>query len=85
MGKYTVTFSRKAQKKLNRLSDNLAEPILNALASLADNPRPNGYIKLKGFNAYRIRVGSYRIIYEIFDRILVVEIIDLGDRKDIYG
>jgi mRNA interferase RelE/StbE len=53
--------------------------------ALTDNPRPNGYIKLKGFNAYRIRVGSYHIIYEIFDRILVVEIIDLGDRKDIYG
>jgi mRNA interferase RelE/StbE len=48
------------------------------------NPRPFGYIKLKGRDAYRIRVGNYRIIYEIEDKILKVTVIDSGNRKDIY-
>ncbi len=55
-----------------------------AIHSLAENPRPNGYIKLKGKDAYRIRVGDYRIIYEIIDKILLVDVIDVGHRSDIY-
>jgi mRNA interferase RelE/StbE len=51
---------------------------------LADNPRPQGYRKLKGRKGYRIRVGDYSIIYEIFDKVLVIEVVDLGHRKDIY-
>ena len=47
-------------------------------------PRPMGNKKLKGRDSYRIRVGNYRVIYEIFDNILTVEVIDLGHRKDIY-
>jgi mRNA interferase RelE/StbE len=43
-----------------------------------------GYIKLKGREAFRIRVGQYRIIYEIQDDFLVVQVIDLGHRKEIY-
>ena len=51
---------------------------------LENNPRPIGYLKLKGRDAYRIRVADYRIIYEIFDDILLIDIINLGHRKDIY-
>ncbi|WP_460694625.1 type II toxin-antitoxin system RelE family toxin [Mucilaginibacter puniceus] len=51
---------------------------------LSSDPRPNGYRKLKGRDGYRIRVGNYRVIYEIFDNILTVDIITLGHRKDIY-
>ena len=47
--------------------------------------RPIGYKKLKGREAYRIRVGNYRIIYEIVDFELIVTIITLGHRKDIYN
>lgn len=54
------------------------------LYDLAENPRPQGCKKLKGRLGYRVRVGDYRIIYEIFDTILVIEVIDLGHRKDIY-
>ncbi len=54
------------------------------MLDLEINPRPFGYIKLKGRDAYRIRVGNYRIIYEIHDAILKVIIIEAGDRKDIY-
>ncbi|MBK9563692.1 MAG: type II toxin-antitoxin system RelE/ParE family toxin [Saprospiraceae bacterium] len=51
---------------------------------LADISRPHGYKKLKGKDAYRISAANYRIIYEIFDIILLVAVIDLGHRKDIY-
>ena len=51
---------------------------------LPTNPRPPGYKKLKGWNGYRIRVADYRIIYEVFDDELIVDVITLGHRKDIY-
>lgn len=84
MGKYTVQLSIKAKKFLDKLSDNIAEPIFEAIQNLGINPRPNGYIKLKSKDAYRIRVGNYRIIYEIYDDILLVDVIELGHRKDVY-
>jgi mRNA interferase RelE/StbE len=84
MPEYTVRLSRRAEKYLDKLSNNIAEPILKALSALSHNPRPHGYKKLKGRDGYRVRVGNYRIIYEIFDRILVVDVIDLGHRKEIY-
>ena len=84
MPNYTAVLSKKAQKQLDKLSDNIAEPILEAIAGLEENPRPAGYKKLKGRDGYRIRTGNYRIIYDIFDNELIVDIITLGHRKDIY-
>jgi len=52
--------------------------------SLAENPRPHGYIKLKGRAGYRIRVGNYRIIYNVFDNILTVDVVTVGNRRDVY-
>ena len=72
------------QKQLDKLSDNIAEPILEAIGDLEINPRPQGYKKLKGRNGFRVRVGNYRIIYDIFDHELIVDIIALGHRKGIY-
>jgi mRNA interferase RelE/StbE len=84
MAKYAIEISKTAQKQLDKLSENTAEPILHAIADLAFDPRPNGYKKLKGLNGYRIRVGDYRIIYEIKDSLLLVKVINVGHRKDIY-
>jgi mRNA interferase RelE/StbE len=84
MPNYTVVLSKKAQKQLDAFSDHLAEPIIAAIAELEINPRPNGYKKLKGRDGYRIRTGNYRIIYDIFDNELIVDVITLGHRKDIY-
>jgi mRNA interferase RelE/StbE len=84
MAKYKVEIKNKARKSLDKLSDFIVAPILNALNDLAENPRPQGYKKLKGRKGYRIRVGDYRVIYEIFDNVLLIEVIDLGHRKDIY-
>jgi len=84
MPKYTAVLTKKAQKQLDKLSDNIAEPIIEAIAGLEENPRPQGYIKLKGRDGYRIRVGDYRVIYDIYDNELIVDIITLGHRKNIY-
>lgn len=84
MPNYTAVLSIKAQKQLDKLSDKIAEPIINAIAGLQENPRPVGYKKLKGREGYRIRTGNYRIIYDIYDSELIVDIITLGHRKDIY-
>lgn len=84
MAKYSVEINKKARKSLDKLSDFIVAPVLNAINDLADNPRPQGYRKLKGRKGYRIRVGDYRVIYEIFDHVLLIEVVDLGHRKDIY-
>ena len=84
MAKYSVEINKKARKSLDKLSDFIVAPILTAIADLSDDPRPQGYRKLKGRKGYRIRVGDYRVIYEIFDNILLIEVVDLGHRKDIY-
>ena len=62
MADYTIVLSKKAQKQLDKLDDYTAAPIVDAIISLGGNPRPSGYIKLKGREGYRIRVGNYRII-----------------------
>lgn len=84
MPNYTAILSKKAQKQLDKIPDNIAGPILDAIAGLEENPRPAGYKKLKGREGYRIRTGNYRIIYDIFDNELIVDVITLGHRKDIY-
>ena len=84
MCKYIIVLSKKAHKALNSLSDNIAEPIHNAIIALENNPRPIGYRKLKERNAYRIRIGDYRIVYEIIDNKLIIHVIAIGHRKDIY-
>jgi len=84
MPKYTTILSKKARKQLDKLSDNIANPIIDAIAILEDNPRPHGCKKLTDRPGYRIRQGDYRIIYEIFDHVLVIDVIAIGHRKDIY-
>lgn len=80
---YTLNFSKQAIKELEKIQDPFYSQIKQAIYKLVKNPRPLGYIKLKGRKGYRIRVGNYRIIYDIFDDQLVIDIITLGYRKDI--
>lgn len=84
MADYVAILSKMAQKQLDKLPDNIAAPILESIGHLEKNPRPQGYTKLKGRPGYRIRTGNYRIIYDIFDSELIIEVIALGHRKDIY-
>lgn len=82
--RYSVTFTKQALKDLEKISNPFYSNIKLAIENLAENPRPHGYKKLKSRNAFRIRVGSYRIIYQIFDDVLLVDVVNLGHRKDIY-
>jgi mRNA interferase RelE/StbE len=82
--KYEVIISKKARKELDKLPDSLASILFNEIYSLEDNPRPRGCKKLTIGNAYRIRVGDYRIIYDIIDKQLIVNVITLGHKKEIY-
>jgi len=81
---YNVTLKKRAIKALENINEPYYSNIKEAIYSLANNPRPAGYKKLKGRNAFRIRVANYRIIYEIQDAILLVDVVDLGHRKEIY-
>lgn len=82
--KYNVLLGKKAEKFLRQLSEPYYSALLKAMNALADDPRPFGYIKLTGESSYRIRVGDYRIIYNIFEDIITVEIININHRKEVY-
>ena len=83
---YTVIISKKAAKELRKISRQFHRPILDALRALASDPRPAGTVKLTGVKppVYRIRVGNYRVVYEIHDAELRVLVVKMGDRKDVY-
>ena len=81
---YTVSIKSKAVTALEKINEPDYAAIKNAINNLATDPRPHGCKKLKGRDGYRIRAGDYRIIYNIFDKILTVDVIALGHRKDIY-
>jgi mRNA interferase RelE/StbE len=81
---YKIVLSSIAAKQLDKFSDAIAKPIFEAIFDWEKNPRPTSCKKLKGRDGYRIRVGIYRIIYSIIDKELLVEIIQIGHRKDIY-
>ena len=85
MNRYSVLLSNTALRQLDKLPDKLAEKLVIDILALSDNPRPHGYKKLKDRNAFRIRKGDYRIIYEIFDKEFIVDVIAIGHRKEIYG
>jgi mRNA interferase RelE/StbE len=82
--RYQVILPRSVQKQLDRLPDDVAKRILARLSGLETNPRPPDVKKLKGRDAWRIRVGDHRVIYEIHDRILQVIVITVGHRGEIY-
>ena len=82
---YKVEILRGALKQLKKILLELQERIQIEIDNLATEPRPNGVKKLKGKeNAYRIRVGDYRVIYDIFDNFLIVNVVEVGHRKNIY-
>ena len=81
---YSITFTNRAIKSLTKIPNPYYENVKTAIIKLQENPRPSGCKKLKGADAYRIRIADYRVIYQIFDDVLQVDIVDAGHRKDIY-
>ena len=85
MAKYKIEIKRSAVKEIKKLSVKELKRILKVIEELADNPKPIGAIKLSNQELYRIRVGNYRILYEILDYQLKIIIVKVGHRKDVYN
>ena len=85
MGKYRVFIKSSAAKELNAISRKKdRQRIVRHIRKLGDDPRPPGCQKLSGQERYRIRQGQYRIVYGIEDNDLVVYVVKVGHRKDVY-
>jgi mRNA interferase RelE/StbE len=83
---YRIVIKKSAAKELETIAGKKdRERIAQRIMALADNPRPAGVEKLSGTNEkYRLRQGNFRILYEMQDDILVVYVVRIGDRKEIY-
>ena len=82
--KYNIKIKRSAEKEIKKLNKQALKRILQKLDELALNPRGYNSIKLSNESKYRIRVGKYRILYEIFDKTLIVVVVKVSHRKDVY-
>jgi len=82
--KYEVLIERSAAKDLAKISSPHRERLTKAIRALSSNPRPPGVKKLSGRDAWRIRVGAYRVIYEINDQQLRILVVVVGSRQDVY-
>ncbi len=82
---YRVELGRTAEREFLRLDKSIRERIAPRLRALEANPHPPGSLKLAGEeNAYRIRVGDWRIIYEIRDKLLLVLVVRIAHRREVY-
>ncbi len=85
MPTYRVEISATAERQLRKLSRDEQIRVVRVIQRLSADPRPAGCRKLSGYDdVFRVRVGRFRILYSIEDRRLVVIVLKLGDRKDIY-
>lgn len=81
---YNIQISRQAQKELSEIHGKIYERIRDTIRSLSKNPRPSGCLKLTERKGWRIRVGHYRVVYEIDDNNKSVIVLNIGHRRDIY-
>ena len=81
---YSVLLLPRVQRALATLARDNYERLKAAIVSLGENPHPSGCRKLAGRNGWRIRVGQYRVIYEIDDAARAVTVLDVGHRREVY-
>jgi mRNA interferase RelE/StbE len=85
MTSYRVEVSATAERQLRKLSRADQVRLIRAMQALSSDPRPPGCRKLSGYDdVFRVRVGRYRILYSIEDRRLVIIVLKVGDRRDVY-
>ena len=84
MENYKIEIKKSAAKELSKLPKKELTKIVEKIQSLSDEPRPDGCKKLSGDEKYRIRIGNYRVLYSIEDDILIVYVVKVGHRKEIY-
>jgi mRNA interferase RelE/StbE len=81
---YSVVIRRSAGKEIEVLPTADRRRVVARIQALASDPRPVGCEKLSGEEKYRLRQGDYRILYEITDRELIVTVVKVGNRRDVY-
>ena len=81
---YSIDILKSAQKQLSKIKGSDQEKIITDIRILSGNPRPFGCKKLRGRDAWRIRIGDYRVIYEIDDTTATILIVAMGHRREIY-
>jgi len=84
MASYELVFKRSVAKDLRELPKADVKRLLQRIRSLAGDPRPPGCEKLSGHERYRVRQGVYRIVYEVDDHVLIVLVVTIGHRRDVY-
>ena len=85
MARHSIEISRTAEKQLKRLNRDNQRRVVKAIVALAEDPRPPGSRKLAGYDdVFRIRVGPYRVLYSVSGKKLVIIILKIGHRKDVY-
>lgn len=85
MNRYTVTFARSARKELTSLPSATAARIFARIRLLADEPHPRGCRKIRGAeDAWRLRVGDYRVVYRVDETLRNVDVVAVGHRRDVY-
>ncbi len=85
MARYSIEISRTAEKQLKKLNRDDQRRVVKAIVALADDPHPQGSRRLTGYeDVFRIRVGPYRVLYSASGQRLVIIILKIGHRKDVY-
>ncbi len=84
MTNYSIEFRRSVEKDLRKIQKQHQIKILQKISDLSNDPRPEGCKKLSGSEKYRIRVGQYRVLYEIRDEVLIITIVAAGHRREVY-
>lgn len=84
MNEYRIELRPAAVRALKKLDPQASRRVQGAIALLAHDPRPPAARKLRGRDALRVRVGDYRVIYTIQDDVLLVVVVTLGHRRDVY-
>jgi mRNA interferase RelE/StbE len=84
MARYKLEFKASVAKDLRQIPKADVARILQRIEDLQEDPRPSGSEKLSGRDRYRIRQGIYRIVYEVMDDHLIVTVVKVGHRRDIY-
>ena len=81
---YAIEILRSAEKQLAAIDRQDQPRVIDAIRALSEEPRPSGCKKLTGRSAWRIRIGVYRVIYEIHDNRLLVLVVVVGHRREVY-
>ena len=84
MEKYSIFFRKSVKSDFKKIPKHDLQRIMQRIAELEQNPRPQGDEKISGLERYRVRQGRYRIVYSIQDEELTVWVVKVGHRKDVY-